>query len=393
MRALSTGFDVIVLGAGAAGLMAAARANQRGRRVLLLERNAEPGAKILISGGGRCNFTNRVIKAESFIGANPAFCRSALARFGPEDFLDLLRAHRIDWYEKTLGQLFCEGTGSAKKIVAMLLAQAQGVALCTGVDVSAVRRAEAFVLDTSIGMFHAPALIVATGGLSIPKLGVSDLAYRLATQFGLRLEAPRAGLVPLTFGATDLARFGPLAGVSLPVRAAANGPGFAEALLFTHRGLSGPAILQASSYWRAREALTVDFTAAIPADFLLTAKQQRPQMLLTQALSAYMPDRLAKVFAGDWAGTPLQGIKATDLRALAQGLAAFRFFPSGTEGFTKAEVTLGGVDTRDLLQNTMMARHVPGLYFVGEAVDITGWLGGYNFQWAWASGWCAGDAA
>lgn len=395
MRALKPGFDVIVLGAGAAGLMAAARAGSRGRRVLLLERNHAPGAKILISGGGRCNFTNREIKPERYLSANPHFCRAALARFGPEDFLALLNRHGIAWYEKTLGQLFCEGAGSARKIVDMLLVQAQagGVLLRTGLDVHAVRRALGFVVETSLGVFEAPALIVASGGLSIPKLGVSDLAYRLAAQFGLRVIAPRPGLVPVRWDAADLARFGPLAGVSAPARVQAGaGPPFTEALLFTHHGLSGPAILQASSYWREGGALQVDFAPNAAGDFLIQAKGAKPQANLAQTLAAILPERLAKILAGDRASQPLQAWKTAHLRALAQAIKAHTVFPAGDEGFAKAEVTLGGVDTRDLRQSDLMAREMPGLFFVGEAVDVTGWLGGYNFQWAWASGYCAGEA-
>lgn len=396
MRALSQRFDVIVLGAGAAGLMAAARAGLRGRRVLLLERNQAPGAKILISGGGRCNFTNREIKPERYLSANPHFCRAALARFGPEDFLALLKADRIAWYEKTLGQLFCEGAGSARKIVAMLLARAEaaGVAVRTGVGVDWVEHGDGFRLQTSAGGFQAPSLIVATGGLSIPKLGVSDLAYRLAGQFGLRVLPPRPGLVPLRFGGAELERFGPLAGVSAPtrVRAGDAGPAFEEALLFTHRGLSGPAILQASSYWPAGQPLEVDFAPALTGDFLITAKRLRPQASLVQALGAHLPERLAKTLSGDLASAPLQSLNATNLRSLGARLKSYPFAPIGDEGFAKAEVTLGGVDTQDLAQKTMMARTLPGLFFVGEAVDVTGWLGGYNFQWAWASGYCAGEA-
>ena len=376
--------------------MAAARAGSRGRRVLLLERNRLAGAKILISGGGRCNFTNREIKPERYLSANPHFCRAALARFGPEDFLALLSRHGIAWYEKTLGQLFCEGAGSARKIVDMLLAQAEagGVTLRTGVDVQAVSRPLGFVVETSIGAFEAPALIVASGGLSIPKLGVSDLAYRLAERFGLRVIAPRPGLVPLTWGEADLARFGPLAGVSAAARVQTGaGPPFAEALLFTHRGLSGPAILQASSYWREGGALHVDFAPNVEGDFLMQAKSIKPQASLAQTLAAILPERLAKALAGDGGSQPLQALKTAHLRSLAQAIKAHAVLPVGSEGFAKAEVTLGGVDTRDLRQSDLMARAVPGLFFVGEAVDVTGWLGGYNFQWAWASGFCAGEAA
>lgn len=375
--------------------MAAARAGARGKRVLVLERNAEPGAKILISGGGRCNFTNlEAARAERYLSANPRFAKSALARFGPQAFLALVERHRIPWYEKTLGQLFCEGAGSARKIVRLLLDEcaAGGVEVRCGVEALSVEKPGAFRVETSVGPFEAEKLIIATGGLSIPKLGAGDFAHRIARRFGLALETPQPGLVPLTHGPAELARFGDLAGVSASVRAGVGPAVFEEALLFTHRGLSGPAVLQASSYWAPGDTLTVDFTPGASPDWLIAAKRANPRAQLATALRGRLPERLAGSLGGEGGAAPLQEVKDADLRTLAARLARWTFSPAGTEGYAKAEVTCGGVATQELDGKTMQARAVPGLYFVGEGVDVTGWLGGYNFQWAWASGWCAGEA-
>lgn len=387
-------YDAIIIGGGAAGLMCALVAGQRGRRVLVLERNQEVGKKILISGGGRCNFTNLAVEPTRFLSENPRFAQSALSRYRPADFLALLARHKIAWYEKTLGQLFCEGAGSARKIVAMLLAEcaAGGVEVRTGVQVGEIVRAEAFRVGSDQGAFSAPALVLASGGLSIPKLGASDFALRIAARFGLALAAPRPGLVPLTFAGEEGALMRELAGIAAPVLArSAAGPVFAEALLFTHRGLSGPAVLQASSYWREGQALEIDLLPDAGPNWLAERKRARPQAGLAAVLGEALPQRLAAALAGSEA-RPLQAWRDQDLAAQLARLKTWRIFPAGTEGYAKAEVTVGGVSTRALDQKTLMAKSVPGLFVIGEAVDVTGWLGGYNFQWAWASGWAAGQA-
>ena len=384
-------FDTIIIGAGAAGLFAAAMAGQRGRRVLVVDHNAEPGRKILISGGGRCNFTNLNTAPDRYLSANPHFAKSALARFTPHDFLELVEAHRIAWHEKTLGQLFCDG--SARQVLAMLLAECEkgGVQLRLGQPVGEVRHAD--------GRFHlcgasAPRLVIACGGPSIPKLGASSLAYDLARQFGLKVVEPRPGLVPLTLGG-DEALFRELSGVSAEVVARCTGPwgkaAFREAALFTHRGLSGPAILQVSSYWKRGLGVEIDFLPDLPPGWLTQAKRQTPRKALRAVLEAHLPARLAQALAERLA---LSGeLSAQTDRALTQAeqrLSRWTFTPNGSEGLAKAEVTAGGISTAELSSQTMEARKVPGLYAIGEAVDVTGWLGGYNFQWAWASGFAAG---
>jgi predicted Rossmann fold flavoprotein len=385
--------DVIVIGAGAAGLMAAAVAGARGRRVVLLDHNAEAGAKIVISGGGRCNFTNELTVPERFISANKRFCVSALARYTPQDFIALVRKHGIAYHEKTLGQLFCDG--SARQIVAMLLAEcaAAGVMLRLGTKVTEISRSDQFRVETQAGTLIGPSLILATGGLSIPKLGATGFAHDIAAQFGLPLTPIRPGLVPLTFDGPALDTMRPLSGVALPIVARAGKLAFNEALLFTHRGLSGPAVLQASSYLDGGP-LVVDMLPGIDAEAaLLDGKRRRPRAEVRTVLAEMLPQRLAVALADGLPPVPMADQPDRGLRALAAQLNAWRLTPSGTEGFTKAEVTLGGVDTRALSSQTMQARTVPGLFVIGEAVDVTGWLGGYNFQWAWSSGWCAGMAA
>jgi predicted Rossmann fold flavoprotein len=388
-------YDVLVIGAGAAGLMCAIRAGQRGRRVLLIDHADEPGKKILISGGGRCNFTNRDVRPERFLSANPHFAKSALSRYTARDFLALIEKHRIAWHEKTLGQLFCDG--SARQVVAMLLAEAQavGVELRLNQRVTEITRHTGFGAATDRGVIAAESLVLATGGLSIPKMGATGFAYDAAQRFGLKLVERRPGLVPLAFGGAQLALMQPLAGVSLPVIAKAGKAKFPEAMLFTHRGLSGPAILQASSYWRESEAVTLDLLPGQDAtSLLLAAKRARPKAEPKTILGEFLPTRLAQALAE----RHLPGIRMADLQdraviALATLLKAWTVTPSTTEGYAKAEVTLGGVDTDALSQQNLMAKEVPGLFVIGEAVDVTGWLGGYNFQWAWASGWAAGEAA
>jgi predicted Rossmann fold flavoprotein len=385
-------FDVVVLGAGAAGLMCAIAAGRRGRRVVVLDHAAEAGRKILISGGGRCNFTNTQCAPERFFSANPHFAKSALARYRPADFLALVERHGIAWHEKTLGQLFCDG--SARAIVAMLLAEAAaaGVELRLGQRIGEVAGGEGFRVETVQGDLRARALVLATGGLSIPKMGATGLSHRIAERFGLSLVAPRPGLVPLTLAPDALARTQSLSGVALPVVASCGGVAFREAMLFTHRGLSGPAILQISSCWREGEAIALDLLPDSGPEALLAAKRARPQVALRTLLGGVLPQRVADLFAAAEPSGPVGDLRDKALSRLGGELKAWRVVPAGSEGYAKAEVTLGGVDTLCLSSRTMEARAVPGLFVIGEAVDVTGWLGGYNFQWAWASAWCAGQA-
>ena len=389
---MAEAFDAIVLGAGAAGLMCAARAGQRGRRVLVLERAEKPGKKILISGGGRCNFTNIGAGPANYLSANPHFAKSALARYTAQDFLELVESHGIAWHEKTLGQLFCDG--SAKQIVAMLLDEcAKGdVEIRCGEEVVSVEQDDGFTVTTQSGTCRAPSLVIATGGPSIPKMGATGYAYELARQFGLKIVEPRPALVPLTLGGEEVL-FRDISGVSAPVVTSAGKARFAEAALFTHRGLSGPAILQASSYWRPGEPLFIDFLPEESGDFLLEAKRETPRATLRGWLRDRLPARLADILA-DRLGLEVEFGNAPDkaLRAAGERLTRWTFQPNGTEGFAKAEVTVGGIATAELSSKTMAAKRVPGLYAIGEAVDVTGWLGGYNFQWAWASGVAAGEA-
>ena len=387
-------FDVIVIGAGAAGLMCAATAGQRGRRVLLLDHADEPGKKILISGGGRCNFTNTGTAPDRFFSANPHFARSALSRYTPEDFIALVARHGIPTHEKTLGQLFCDG--SARAIVTMLLAEceAAGVVLRTGHRVTGLGRADRFSVETDHGCFAAGSLVLATGGLSIPKMGATGFAHEAARRFGLPLTPLRPALVPLVASNDDLPLMRPLSGVALPVEARCGRHGFREAMLFTHRGLSGPAILQISSAWREGEPVTVDLLPGVDAHAVLrAAKAEHPRATLRSVLGGFLPQRLADALAVRWPGGTLANLPDRTLASVAGSLSAWLVQPAGTEGYAKAEVTLGGVDTAGLSSRTMESREVLGLFVVGEAVDVTGWLGGYNFQWAWSSGWCAGMAA
>jgi predicted Rossmann fold flavoprotein len=383
---MTQAYDAIILGAGAAGLMCAAIAGQRGRRVLLLDHAPEVGKKILISGGGRCNFTNIHTAPDRYLSANPHFAKSALGRYTAQDFLALVERHRIAWHEKTLGQLFCDG--SARQIVDMLLDEcASGqVEIRTGRPVGEVTHADG---RYRVGDDEAPALVIATGGPSIPKMGATGFAYDLARRFGLKVVEPRPALVPLTLP-PDQALFRELSGVATDVIARAGKAAFPEAALFTHRGLSGPAILQISSYWRHGEPIHIDFLPGRSAHWLVEAKRTRPRTTLRKTLAEALPDRLAETLAeqlalpGELANLPDRKLQEAERR-----LAAWPFLPGGTEGFAKAEVTIGGISTTDLSSQTMEARKVPGLYAIGEAVDVTGWLGGYNFQWAWASGWAA----
>ncbi|KQN70906.1 NAD(P)/FAD-dependent oxidoreductase [Sphingomonas sp. Leaf62] len=386
-----TSHDVIILGAGGAGLFCAGIAAQRGRRVLVVDHASEPGRKIVISGGGRCNFTNVGTSWDRYVSANPQFARSALGRYTAQDFIALVDRYGIAWHEKTLGQLFCDG--SARQIVTMLLDEAAGADIRLGQPIRDVTHADGvFTVRHGDLDATAPALVVATGGPSIPKLGATGFAYDLAKRFGLKLVEPRPALVPLTLPPGD-ALFRDLSGVTTEVVAGAGKAMFREAALFTHRGLSGPAILQASSYWRHREAVTIDFVPDKPAGWLLATKRARPRAGLRSALGAALPDRLAEALAAKFAVTgELGNARDAVLGDIERRLSGWQFHPDGTEGFAKAEVTVGGVATDGLNQKTMAAKHLPGLYVIGEAVDVTGWLGGYNFQWAWSSGWAAGQA-
>ena len=378
-------YDAIIIGAGAAGLYCAAIAGQRGRKILLVDHMPNPGAKILISGGGRCNFTNVGATAANFLSANPHFAKSALSRHTPADFIALVDRHHIAWHEKTLGQLFCDG--SAKQIVAMLRDECDSGKVDTAFGVPVA-------VDHRDGQFHvadasASNLVIATGGLSIPKLGATSFAYDIARRFGLKIVEPRPALVPLTLAGGE-ALFSTLSGVSAEVVASANKGRFREAALFTHRGLSGPAILQVSSYWRNGDDIGIDFLPDNAPGWLKTAKRIEPRITLARLLARHLPDRLATTLTAQLAmDKELGNITDVMLGGVEASLARWLFTPNGSEGFAKAEVTIGGISTAELSSQTMQSKRVPGLHAIGEAVDVTGWLGGYNFQWAWSSAFAA----
>src|SRR5579862_5733971 len=386
-------FDVVIVGAGAAGLMCAMTAGNRGRRVLLLEHNDQAGAKILISGGGRCNFTNLEIAPERFLSANPHFCKSALSRYTQHDFIAMVERHRIRYHEKTLGQLFCDG--SAREILGMLLAEcaAAHVDLRTQHRVTDVVRTDRFRIETDKGSFTAPALVLATGGLSIPKMGASGFAYEIARRFDLDVIGPRPGLVPLKVTDETLELCKTLAGVSVDAIASCGRDSFRENILFTHRGLSGPAILQMSSYWQAGEAVIINMLPEIDVFAMLkAAKQAQPQKQLKSIMMAYLPKRVVEIFLNSLiAEKQISTIAQLQLQEVANTFNYWQVKPNGTEGYRTAEVTLGGVDCDAISSKTMAALNTPGLYFIGEVLDVTGWLGGYNFQWAWSSAWAAGQ--
>jgi predicted Rossmann fold flavoprotein len=387
-------FDVLIVGGGAAGLMCALTAGQRGRRVLVVEHANRVGKKILMSGGGRCNFTNLGTTPGNFLSANPHFCKSALARYTPADFIAMVERHGIAWHEKELGQLFCDE--SSKQIVRMLLDEcvAAGVRIETRCSVERAQRIEdRFRLDTSLGAFEAPALVIASGGLSIPSMGASGFGYAIARQFGLHVLPTRAGLVPLTLSGKHQERLQDLSGVALPVEARCNGQHFRGAMLITHRGISGPAILQISSYWQPGDDLRLDLLPEQDAlAFLRAQHTARPAAELKSVLADALPRRFAVRLCEQWLpNQPMRQYRDADLRGIATQLQDWPLVASGTEGYRTAEVTLGGVDTDELSSTTMQSRRVAGLYFIGEVVDVTGWLGGYNFQWAWASGHAAGE--
>jgi predicted Rossmann fold flavoprotein len=397
-------FDAVVIGAGAAGLFCAAQAGQRGRKVLLIDHSARVAEKIRISGGGRCNFTNRDIDVRApqrhFVSENPNFCRSALSRYTPQQFIGLMEKHGIAYHEKHKGQLFCDGP--SQQIIDMLLAEcdAGGVTRWQPCAVGGVVFDDGqalYRIETDRGVVETPKLVVATGGLSIPQLGASDLGYRLAQQFGLRLVAPRPALVPLTFAGDGWAPYAGLAGLALPVQIETGRKkermAFLEDLLFTHRGLSGPAVLQISSYWRAGEPLTIDFAPGTDVAAALGEAKSRSRKRIANELAALVPSRLADAWVGDDPALQRPVNEAADkaLGQLAERISRWAITPAGTEGYRKAEVTAGGVDTRDLSSQTLESKQ-PGLFFIGEVVDVTGWLGGYNFQWAWASAHACANA-
>ena len=389
-----TEVDVVVVGAGAAGMMCAATAGQRGRKVLLIEHYTVLGEKIRISGGGRCNFTNVNAGPGNYLSRNPEFCKSALARYTPRDFVALVERYRIRYHEKKLGQLFCDDT--ARDIIAMLKSECDRGRvewrMPCAVD-GIAREGDGWRVATPMGAVRAHSVVVATGGLTVPKIGATPFGYRIAEQFGLAIVPPTPALVPLALPPETLARFGDLSGVSVEVEASCGGGRFRENLLFTHRGLSGPAILQISSYWNGKEPLAINLLPGIDADAWLAGERAS-----SARLDSVLAQRLPQRFAQQWcaaldASLPMKQLSDKRLREIAASLRAWKLLPSGTLGYNKAEVTLGGVDTRGLSGKTFGAANVPGLYFIGEVVDVTGWLGGYNFQWAWASGHAAGMSA
>lgn len=405
-------FDVVVIGAGAAGLFCAGLAGQRGLRVLLLDHSEKVAEKIRISGGGRCNFTNRDTTPANFLSENPHFCRSALSRYTPQDFIALLQRHQIPFHEKHKGQLFCDR--SAEDVISMLLAECEagGVTRWQPCRVSGIKHASSpdgsvggsYQIESDRGAVEAPQVVIATGGLSIPKIGATDFGYRIAKQFGLRLVEPRAALVPLTFDGDDWSPYAQLSGLALPVlietgaadatpKQRKKAAVFAEDLLFTHRGLSGPAVLQISSFWREGQPVRINLAPSVDLPALLLRAKATSKKLIANELATLVPGRLADAWASRDPAWQKPVSEATDkaLNSLAERLADWQLTPNGTEGYKKAEVTLGGVDTRDLSSQTMESKQ-PGLYFIGEVVDVTGWLGGYNFQWAWASAHACAEA-
>ncbi|HLY95683.1 MAG: NAD(P)/FAD-dependent oxidoreductase [Sideroxydans sp.] len=384
--------DVLIVGAGAAGMMCALTAAQRGRKVVLLDHSSRLAEKIRVSGGGRCNFTNLNAKPENYLSQNPHFCRSALARFTPQHFIAMLDKHGIGYQEKTLGQLFCDDGSEA--IIAMLKSECDGAGVrwCMPCNVEKIESRDAFFVTTPRGRYRAHSLVIASGGISIPKIGATPFGYKIAEQFGVPMTKLKPGLVPLTFHPEEWAAYAELSGASLDAVVSFSKHSFRENLLFTHRGLSGPAILQISSYWEHGKPLSIDL---LPDQDLreLFAEQRGSKMLLSNFLAQYLPKRFAEIIASHWMeNKPLNQYGEKELRALADKLKEWQITPTGTLGYGKAEVTCGGVDTRALSSKTMECNDVPGLYFIGEVMDVTGQLGGYNFQWAWASGYAAGQA-
>ncbi len=388
-------WDVIIIGAGASGLMCAIEAGKRGRRVLVLEQSRKTGNKIRMSGGGRCNFTNYDVGADNFLSDNPHFCKSALSRFNQWDFLAMVHQYQIAFHERSHGQLFCDE--SAKDILDMLLSECRKfyVEIRTSCTIDSIEQKAdmRFSLSNGQGMFYSQSLVIATGGLSIPTMGSSPFGYQIATQFGIKLKPTRAGLVPFTLQPTDKERLSPLSGIAIDSLVSHSKTSFRENLLFTHRGLSGPVILQISNYWRAGDDITIDLLPEI--DLLSHLKQmqkQHPQQQIKTVLQQLLPKRLINIFINErLREQPLANSRYEQFEKITAQLKQWKIKPSGTEGYRTAEVTLGGIDTDDISSKTLEAKNTQGLYFIGEVLDVTGWLGGYNFQWAWASGWCAGQ--
>ncbi|HBE92895.1 MAG TPA: aminoacetone oxidase family FAD-binding enzyme [Gammaproteobacteria bacterium] len=387
--------DVLIIGASAAGLMCAIEAGKRGRKVVVLDHANKPGKKILMSGGGRCNFTNADVSASNYISHNPHFCKSAISRYTQWDFIAMVSEHQIPYHERDLGKLFCDV--SARDILDMLLSECEkvNVDIRLNCKIKSIDKENnsAFNLDTSLGVFQGSSLVIASGGLSIPKMGASPLGYKVAGQFGHHVWPTMAGLVPFTLQPQDKSEFSELSGISVHSIVSNERMQFSENILFTHRGLSGPAILQISSYWRPGEAININLLPGFDAaDHLITRQSIQPNIKLRTVLSEILPKRLVLALLGkDTVDTPLQSLSHARLGEIAKQLQHWQIKPNGTEGYRTAEVTLGGVDCNELSSKTMESSKVAGLYFIGEVVDVTGWLGGYNFQWAWSSGWCAGQ--
>ena len=386
--------DVVIIGAGAAGMMCATEAGKRGRNVLLLDHSDKPGRKIIISGGGRCNFTNMAATPANYISQNPHFCKSAFKRYTQYNFLDLVEKHGIAWHEKKLGQLFCDK--SSRDIVNMLLAECDeaGIELKTGCKVQGIsKKDDHFSIETSKGKFLSDNLVIATGGLSVPGTGASDLGFKTAEQFGLNIIPTRAALVPFLWDEKKKSIFESLSGVALPCSVSCGSGRFEESFLFTHKGLSGPAILQISNYWQEGDCVSIDLLPDEAEDFLFLAKQKSPGQKIEQVIQPFFPKRVFEVFKKELIADkrPMGQIPEKVLRKISDNFKSWKVTPYDTEGYKTAEVTIGGVDTNELSSKTMEAKKISGLFFIGEVVDVTGWLGGYNFQWAWSSGWCCGQ--
>ena len=388
-----SGFDAIIIGAGAAGLMCAANAGKRGRKILVIEHNEKVGKKILISGGGRCNFTNLLVHPENFVSENPHFCKSALSRFNEQDFISLVEKYKIPYNEKTLGQLFCDGKST--EIVNLLLKECETseVKIKTSCKIDKILKEDQFKIKTNTGDFFSESLVIATGGLSIPLIGSTDFGYNIAKQFGLNIIECKPSLVPFTFNTNDLKNYSGLSGVSADSIASCNGKSFRGNILFTHKGLSGPAILQISNYWNENNEILINLLPEINlSEKIKEWKHESPKAILMTPLSSILPKRIVQKFL-ELSGydKPLNQYSDKDISKACQIFQEWKVIPAGTEGYEKAEVTKGGIDTNELSSKTFEAKKVEGLFFIGEVIDVTGWLGGYNFQWAWASGFCAGQ--